>query len=229
LNKTMSYSVVIPSKANCLFLSECLKSVYEQTLLPDAVYLIFDASDQYLNSARTLIKRQFPNVKICMSTKSGMISAINLGIKLCDTEYISFLDSDDLWTENKQMNQIDELDRDQTIDVVTSNARNFIMNRLEMGGSDKWVQACTFTSATFRHSAFDKYGLVDEGSTHFTWLYRWWSNANLLGIKRSHINSPGLHRRIHSLNSWTLQNSTAHGELFKELRLIMNQQDQKQG
>jgi glycosyltransferase involved in cell wall biosynthesis len=225
----MSYTVVIPARANCNFISECLKSVYGQTLLPDEVKIVFDESDQNLNSATSLIKRQFPNVKICMSTKSGMISAINLGIKLSETEYVSFLDSDDLWTENKQMDQIKELDRDQTIDVVTSNARNFIMNRLEMGGSGKWVQASTFTSATFRNSAFDKYGLVDEGSTHFTWLYRWWSNANNLGINRSHINSPGLNRRIHSKNSWTLQNSTAHGELFKELRLIMNQQDQKQG
>ena len=225
----MSYSVVIPSKANCLFLSECLKSVYDQTLLPNAVYLIFDASDQNLNSASTFIKRQFPHVEICISTGSGMISAINLGIKLNDCEYISFLDSDDLWTENKQEDQINELEQDQTIDVVTSNAKNFQMSRIELGNSDKWVPACTFTSASFRKSAFDKYGLVDENSTHFTWLYRWWANANSLGINRSNINSSGLHRRIHSKNSWTLQNSTAHGELFRELRLILNQRVQIQG
>ena len=222
----MGYSVVIPAKANCLFISECLKSVYDQTLLPDAVYLIFDASDQYLNSATTLIKRQFPNVEICMSTGSGMINAINLGIKLNNSDYISFLDSDDLWTENKQKDQIKELERNKSIDVVTSNAKNFRMNRSELGNSDKWVPACTFTSATFRKSAFDKYGLVDENSTHFTWLYRWWANANSLGINRSNINSSGLHRRIHSKNSWTLQNSTAHGELFRELRLILSQRVQ---
>ena len=222
----MGYSVVIPAKANCLFISECLKSVYDQTLLPDAVYLIFDASDQYQKSATTLIKRQFPIVEICMSSGSGMINAINLGIRLNNSDYISFLDSDDLWTENKQKDQIKELERNKSIDVVTSNAKNFLMNRSELGNSDNWVPACTFTSATFRKSAFDKYGLVDENSTHFTWLYRWWANAISLGINRSHINSPGLHRRIHSKNSWTLQNSTAHGELFRELRLILSQRDQ---
>ena len=224
----MSYTVVIPAKANCHFISECLKSVYDQTLLPDEVKIVFDKSDQNLDSARTLIKRQFPNVEICISAESGMISAINLGIKLNNSEYISFLDSDDLWTKNKQTEQIDELERNKTIDVVTSNAKNFRMNRSELGNPDKWVPTCTFTSATFRKSAFDKYGLVDENSTHFTWLYRWWANANRLGINRSHISSPGLHRRIHSKNSWTLQNSTAHGELFRELRQIMNQRGQGQ-
>ena len=219
----MGYSVVIPAKANCLFISECLKSVYDQTLLPDEVKLVFDESDQNLNSAKNLIKSQFPNVEICMSTGSGMISALNLGINLNHSEYISFLDSDDLWVESKQQNQITELISDQTVDVVTSNARNFIMNRIGMSGSEKWVPACTFTSATFRKSTFDKFGLIDENSTHFTWLYRWWSNAITLGINRSHLDSPGLHRRIHSKNSWTLQNSTAHVELFRELRLIMNQ------
>ena len=225
----MGYSVVIPAKANCLFISECLKSVFDQTLLPDAVKLIIDESDQNRYSATNFIKSQFPDIEICISSGLGMISALNFGISLNNSEYISFLDSDDLWTENKQRDQIDELDRDQTIDVVTSNAKNFQMNRDQMGNTDRWVSACTFTSATFRKSAFDKYGQVDEKSTHFTWLYRWWSNANNLGINRSHLNSPGLHRRIHSKNSWTLQNSTAHGELFSELRLIMNQRGQIQG
>lgn len=224
----MSYSVVIPAKANCLFILECLKSVYDQTLLPDEVKLVFDESDQNLNSATNLIKSQFPNVEICISNGTGMISALNFGINLNHSEYISFLDSDDLWVETKQQNQITELILDQTVDVVTSNARNFIMNRVGMSGSDKWVPACTFTSATFRKHTFDKFGLIDENSTHFTWLYRWWSNASNLGINRSHLDSPGLHRRIHSKNSWTIQNSTAHVELFRELRQIMNQRGQGQ-
>jgi glycosyltransferase involved in cell wall biosynthesis len=217
----MGYSVVVPIKSNDAFLSQALQSIYDQTLPPDEVFAVGDFDDSGFNDRVLDLQSEFPNLRVLKSPKSGMISAINFGIVQASGEFIAFLDSDDLWDRRKQELQIEGLLLDSGLDVVTSDARNFtdgLYDSIEYG----WTRAMLFTCATFRASTFKRVGLLDDLATHFTWLYRWWTNANHVGINRLHIQVPGVLRRIHSANSWRVDNERAHQELMNELRNILN-------
>jgi glycosyltransferase involved in cell wall biosynthesis len=155
-----------------------------------------------------------------------MIAATNFGIMEARKDFIAFLDSDDLWDRRKQELQIKQLLLNPELDVVTSDSRNFTDGKLD-SAEYGWTRASLFTCATFRATAFEKFGLIDESTTHFTWLYRWWTRANDFGINRLHLEAPGTLRRIHSSNSWRVKNELAHQELMKELRNILNRPGQE--
>jgi len=219
----MSYDVIVAARGNCEYLQDCLLSIAEQSLLPNSVKLILDNDDPHYGELQDIAKRKFPITEVRRSPGHGMITAVNFGISLCSSEFIAFLDSDDLWETEKQQQQIEALSANSRLDVVTSNALNVRKTQLSDQISN-WTPSLTFTSATFRRSAFQKFGLIDVSATHFNWLYRWWAFAYQAGISRLHLDSPGVKRRIHSSNSWVTQNSRAHRDLFDELRQIMHRQ-----
>lgn len=219
----MSYDVIVAARGSCEYLQDSLVSIAEQSLVPNSVKVILDNDDIHYGELQDVAKRKFPTTEVRKSPGHGMITAVNFGISLCSSEFIAFLDSDDLWETDKQQQQIDALSANPRLDVVTSNALNVRTGQLSDQRSN-WTPSITFTCATFRRSAFQKFGLIDESATHFNWLYRWWAFAFQVGICRLHLDSPGVKRRIHSSNSWITQNSRAHQDLFNELRQIIHRQ-----
>jgi len=222
----MGYTVVVPFKSNDVYLHHALRSIYEQTLPPDEVFAVGDFDDEGLNHRVADLSSEFPNLIILRSPKSGMIAAMNFGITEASNDFIAFLDSDDLWDRRKQEMQIEQLLLNPGLHVVTSDSRNFMDGKLDSAECG-WTRASLFTCATFRATSFKKVGLIDDSATHFTWLYRWWSRANEIGIVRLHLEAPGTLRRIHSSNSWRVKNELAHQELMKELRNILNRSGQE--
>jgi glycosyltransferase involved in cell wall biosynthesis len=149
-----------------------------------------------------------------------MITALNHGLAQVATPFVAFMDSDDLWMPEKQERQVSLLQSDPSLDVVTCVATNV---REESDGSLVELRSAPssmFTASTFRLTTFERFGTIDTESTHFTWLYRWWSAAKLGGISTGHIDYVGLNRRLHGGNSWAEKGAIAHRELLAELRLI---------
>jgi glycosyltransferase involved in cell wall biosynthesis len=216
---SLNYDVVVPTKGNCGFVLECLSSIFNQSLKPTSVKLILDDGDPHFGALKNSIKTNFPTCEVVTSGGYGMIRALNYGITTGDSDFISFLDSDDLWVADKQILQIDALSKYKEFDVVTSNFTNFDLRETLTPRRD-WFPSMTFTSATFRKSTFERFGLVDETATHFTWLYRWWAKAIQAGISRMELDVPGVVRRVHGSNSWILDMQRAHQYLFTELRKI---------
>ncbi len=220
------YSVVMACRSSDQFLRAALTSIFEQSLQPSEVILVADSIDEGIEEVRIDVKEMFPKVEFVKSQGKGMMRALNTGILRASHDFVSFLDSDDLWMPLKQERQIYELARDPLIDVVTGNAMNFKDGGLHFVEDIKWVKASLFTCSTFRAQAFEKYGLIDETASHFTWLYRWWSCAVVSGIRRIHLDLPSIMRRIHTSNSWVIHNASAHNALMRELRSIMNPRTQ---
>jgi glycosyltransferase involved in cell wall biosynthesis len=96
----MKTSVIIPIYNGSEFLSECLKSVYSQSKLPDEIIIIDDASsesyDHIIDNFRSL--SVFISIKLIKLQKNqGQAAARNAGIKECAGDWIAFLDHDDVW------------------------------------------------------------------------------------------------------------------------------------
>jgi glycosyltransferase involved in cell wall biosynthesis len=103
-------SVIIPTYNRASFLKEAIQSVLNQdyfardTSVPFEFLVIDDGST---DNTEEIVKSFRGKVKYHFKEHGGVSSARNLGLDLAGGEYIAFLDSDDLWKEEKisiQMN-----------------------------------------------------------------------------------------------------------------------------
>lgn len=90
-------TIVIPTYNDAHYLTKCLSSIRKQTLLPENVLIIDDGSDNDLaytiscNEDDELLNIQYIKIK-----NSGPSGARNKGLKLVSTQYVLFMDVDDL-------------------------------------------------------------------------------------------------------------------------------------
>ena len=113
-------TVVIPVKDRFNLLELALKSINNQTLLPKQVIIIDDAS-----SRKIQLKNKYKfNYKILRNKKNiGVSASRNIGIKLCKTKYVAFLDTDDIWFKTKLRLQYDLAEK-RKLNFVYCNYKN---------------------------------------------------------------------------------------------------------
>jgi glycosyltransferase involved in cell wall biosynthesis len=211
------YSTVIASLADEPLLIEALDSVFEQTVPPSSVEVVIDRKSGATQDWIRDIHARHPSVTFVVQQSTGMAAALGEGISRARAEFVSFLDSDDLWLPRKQEHQLARLRDDPDLDAVSCLSRN--TGRIT-GGERPAVAAAMFTATTFRTTTFERFGLPDVEASHYVWLYRWWSCARGLGIRTSSVDYVGLERRIHGGNSWIQGQKQAHRDLMAELRRL---------
>ncbi len=103
-------SVVIPTYNRSRTIEYCVKSILEQTLLPNEIIIIDDASTDNTESVITSLNNNLIKF-IKLDKNAGAQAARNIGIKNSKSKWIAFLDSDDKWEKNKLELQFKELER----------------------------------------------------------------------------------------------------------------------
>ncbi len=212
------YTTVIASLVGEPMLAEAVASIASQSLPSERVLVVCDAGPPLPAGWTDAIRLIHPAVEFHRNDEHGMVPAINLGIELTTTQYVAFLDADDLWQPRKQERQLALLAQRPEVDAATCMAMNF---RIDDGGRRAFQVAAPanmFTCTTFRRDVFRRFGGLDPACTHFTWLYRWWGDARQRGIRTESVDYVGLHRRLHEANSWSIHRETAHRDLLGELR-----------
>ena len=118
----MSISVVIPTYNSEDFINETLRSVEAQTLLPKEVIIVDDGSSDHTVKVVTdyakdskLIIRVLQNDR-----KKGPSGTRNFGVLNATSEFIAFLDSDDIWLPRHLEQLATYLDRFLTADIAFS-------------------------------------------------------------------------------------------------------------
>lgn len=96
-------STIIPFYKNKNWLKEAIESVLNQTYENIEVILVNDGSDEDIEDILNMYNEK---VIYIYQDNKGAASARNLGIEKASGEYIAFLDSDDIWLENKVETQI---------------------------------------------------------------------------------------------------------------------------
>ena len=98
--------VILPNYNKAEFLEDAINSVINQSYENWNLFIIDDNSQ---DNSRTIInnlkKRNNINI-IFLKKNKGAAFCRNLGIRLSNSKYISFIDSDDYWSENKLKEQI---------------------------------------------------------------------------------------------------------------------------
>jgi len=102
-------SVIIPCYNASKYIFETIQSVLNQTCIVENIIVIDDGSTD--NSLDIL--RQFGSKIIILHHENGenkgQAMSLNLGLQHVDSEFVAFLDADDLWDENKLACQVDVL------------------------------------------------------------------------------------------------------------------------
>ena len=220
------YTTLIAAVPGDVHVTTALESIYGQTVEPTRVEVITDVAAHVPADWRAAILDRFPDVHFRVQSGTGMTRALNVGIENVETPFVSFLDCDDLWRPEKQGRQMARLIQDESLDAVGCRVITVTMGESadyhasSAGGSAAGSNCYLFTGTTFRTEVFRNFGHLDASAGHFTWLYRWWSQARSSGIRTTCIDYIGLERRIHAGNSWVVNNERAHRDLLTELRTL---------
>ena len=98
--------VILPNYNKAEFLEEAINSVISQSYKNWKLFIIDDGSE---DSSKQVIENYKKNTNInviYLSRNKGVAFCRNLGIRLSNSKYIAFIDSDDYWTQNKLEEQI---------------------------------------------------------------------------------------------------------------------------
>ena len=141
---------------------------------------------------------------------------------------ISFLDTDDLWSDNKLELQLAHLAEDPTAEIVLG--RTQLMRLTEVINtkhnfemfSHPWI-SLTLGSAVFRKSAFDRVGFFDQGLYYADDL-DWFMRSRELGV------SMVIHRDVTLFCRRHQQNMTNQKELDNRylIRMLKKSLDRRQ-
>ena len=113
-------SVIIPNYNRTVLLNRAVNSVLNQTFKPYEIIVVDDGSDE---TTREYMKNEFHHslIKLLYNKRClGAAKARNIGVKVANGNFISFLDSDDYWDKVKLKSQIDVISSNPRIDIVYS-------------------------------------------------------------------------------------------------------------
>lgn len=162
-------SVVIPTYNRKEFLKEAIESVLKEKNVEKEVIVVDDGStDNTHNEIKNYPIRYF------FQRNKGPAFSRNTGIKNSRGKYIAFLDSDDLWLEDKLFYQLEFFKKNPEYLLVHTNEIWIKNGKLlkqkekhKKGGGDQFersLELCVISpsSVMLKKELFDEVGLFDE-------------------------------------------------------------------
>ncbi len=208
------YCVLVAIKNGEEFIRETIESIKEQECAPTEVIFIDDGSQ---DRGIDIISKEFSSATILQNSGIGQAAALNTGMRYSRTKFVTFLDADDLWPANKNLDQIQFLVDNEDIDAVCGGVTNFFGNfvlPLEGEKARYFAESRAFGASMFRRSTFEKYGYFEPGHIHFP--FSWWSRAIKVNITFVYSYENALYRRVHKKNE---ENSSLNrSELLEHVR-----------
>lgn len=217
-----SYSVIIPVRASDPFLGQAIDSILSQSLPPEKVLVMVNGTTNPTCSSIVVARGFSSVVEPYLIAEKGIIPAVNAGIGLVTTEFVAFLDSDDLWLADKQKQQISALLSFPSVDGVGCLVSNFSERPDGVRDILLTAPAAVMGATTFRKQVFNRFGMLDLRSSSTGYWFRWFSSATAKGLSMINTNEVGLLRRVHDTNIWVTEKELGLANLHKELRQILH-------
>jgi teichuronic acid biosynthesis glycosyltransferase TuaG len=103
--------IILPSYNKDIYLEESINSIIQQKFNNWKLIIIDNCST---DNSREIIRKYSGNEKIStffLKKNMGVSFSRNLGVRLSDSKYISFIDADDIWNNSKLQNQIEFMEK----------------------------------------------------------------------------------------------------------------------
>lgn len=195
-------SVIIPVYNSEKYLNETIQSVLNQTYKRLEIIAVDDGST---DRSSEIIKSFLPSVQYLYQKNQGMASARNCGIATATGDYFAFLDSDDLWVEDKITNQIAAFESERELDMVSGYVQQFYSPDVEedlmknVRCPEQPIAAHVAGAVLIRRESFFRVGLFQtiwQVGTDMDWHLR----AREAGLSMKMLDHVVLNRRLHQNN-----------------------------
>ena len=195
-----SISVIIPARDPREFLGETLASVAAQSRPPTSIVVVDDGSADNV-VADTVA--QFPAATLIRQEPLGCSTARNRGAAATDSDFLLFLDSDDLLRPEALHLLGAALEAGPALKMVHGRVFEFVDHRYPPPPGVRHRDALTVArlpgSTLLRRSAWNSVGGFDEQLLRGEWI-EWMSRVVDLGLCAADIDEVVLERRLHSFN-----------------------------
>jgi GT2 family glycosyltransferase len=198
--KAASLSVIIPVFNREDTIVEALDNIISQKCPELDIIVVNDGST---DNSEEVILNYNAQIEYFKQNNTGPAQARNRGIINSRTEYVAFLDSDDLWSEGMLNDLVSELETDREEDVVRGYAQLAFFkpetNTYEFAGNPRECFPNYITGTVFRKSVFDRVGLFDK-DLRFGEDNDWFNRAEELGVKLKRLYCTSVIIRRHDNN-----------------------------
>ena len=140
------FSVLIPARGSCSFLTQTLESICVSSIDPKEVILVDDGINPLAIKDIEEFYQKL-NLTLLPSKGHGIVEALNTGLQYCSTPFVARLDADDLVTPNRFALQISTMASNSAIAVlggqlsyIDSNGRVTGQSKYESGRLDDRVE-----------------------------------------------------------------------------------------
>lgn len=100
-------SIILPVYNSEKYLNNCIESIINQSYKNWELIIVDDCSTDSSSKILEYYSLKYPNVVVLrQNTNSGAGSSRNLGLRKASGSFIAFIDSDDIWDNDKLNNQI---------------------------------------------------------------------------------------------------------------------------
>ncbi len=196
-------SCIVPVFNGERFIQQALESIHSQTHRHLEIIVVDDGSTDNTNE---VVKNSGISVQYVVQPNMGPAAARNLGISLAKGDFLAFLDSDDLWHQEKLTKQLTRFMKEPDIDVCITHLSHF--EDSEKGRKDILCQGQRrlhhipgYVTQTLlcKRKTFEQVGTFDSslrnGDSH-EWFVRVADN----GLKLDLLPEVLVYRRLHSTN-----------------------------
>lgn len=220
------FSVIVTAHNSEKYICETLESLLDQTFKDWECLIVENGSS---DSTEKVIEKYLLNPKfklIKLTNIANKSAALNEGIFQSKYDWISILDSDDLWTKNKLELQSLFINNND-VDILGTQMQYIDANGNLLNGSPQLAihndeiiscflnhqNAIANSSSVYRKSLHQKFGYYNVELIGVE-DYDWWKRCARLGAKFANLNSVCFFHRIHDNSNFNTQKKQ---QLFKNL------------
>ena len=203
------YTVIIPSMGRIEFLNDLLETIYNQTIPPKEIIILFDKNQKCKEGAKLINKKDLCQIIFCTNLTTP--EKRNFGINYANTNIIVFSDDDDLWELKKAELTLESLKKNQVVchdfskfglikkgpsyklgkeSKILSIRSLLYANNIWGGGSGISARKEILLSIPFNNDLYSE-------------DYDWWVKIFMAEIKVEFIPKPLVSYRVHKKNMTT--------------------------
>ena len=187
MKNNLLVSVIIPCYNVKDYINGCIESVLNQSYNSIEIICVDNNSTDETLSILKLLKSKF-NIKVFKCLEKGANNARNLGVEKSKGQWIQFLDADDIILPNKIECQVDEILKNNNLDLIFSPFMKRSIDNIKSNIScDEVVELGLFntklgitSSNLFKSSTIKSSGMWDvnqESSQEYELMFRFYKNC----------------------------------------------------